>query len=69
MKALFCDKCDGRVFIDRAYCFQGNVELFCITCGKRWELGRETTAAKIITKLEKRREMAFSGIDPVSILS
>lgn len=70
MSFLHCSKCDGRVFIDRAYSNQGNLELFCIRCGKRWELHKDHPAAVIINRLEKKREFNHFGDNiPALVLS
>ncbi|AXG66169.1 hypothetical protein SEA_ANNADREAMY_48 [Streptomyces phage Annadreamy] len=37
---MYCNKCSGRVFIDRVYSEKKHVELFCIGCGKRWMLDK-----------------------------
>jgi hypothetical protein len=33
---MWCMKCDGRVFIDQVFSENNHIELFCISCGKRW---------------------------------
>ena len=55
---LSCSKCSGKVMggVEE----KGHVELFCIRCGKRWELHRDTDFAKIFRKLEQKRRL---GID------
>jgi hypothetical protein len=35
-----CNKCKGRVFIDRVYSQRMHIELFCIMCGKRWVMNK-----------------------------
>jgi hypothetical protein len=37
-----CDRCSGRVFIDRVFSQKLHIELFCIMCGKRWMINKET---------------------------
>ena len=32
---ISCQKCKGRMFIDRQYTEINNLELYCITCGSR----------------------------------
>jgi hypothetical protein len=32
---LFCNKCSGRVFIDRQYTAVNHIETFCVLCGSR----------------------------------
>jgi hypothetical protein len=39
-----CQKCGGRVFVDRVFSQKLHVELFCILCGKRWMINKETSA-------------------------
>jgi hypothetical protein len=58
---LNCPKCSGRVFIDRGQSSFGDIELFCLVCGRRWELHRSHQSAKIFTRLEKSREVGYSG--------
>ena len=37
---MYCQKCLGRIFVDRVFSQKLHVELFCITCGKRWMLNK-----------------------------
>ena len=30
-----CDKCKGKVFIDRQYTSENHIETFCLSCGRR----------------------------------
>jgi hypothetical protein len=39
---MWCKKCNGRVFVDRVFSQKLHVELFCILCGKRWMINKET---------------------------
>lgn len=39
---MTCGKCKGRVFVDRVFSQKLHIELFCVMCGKRWMLNRET---------------------------
>jgi len=62
---LFCDKCSGRLFIDRQYTSYNHIEIYCIRCGGRsffhppteskqgkWLLAKELLRAKFtITNL------------------
>ena len=41
---MFCSKCNGRVFVDRVFSQKLHVELFCIMCGKRWMINKDTSA-------------------------
>lgn len=36
-----------------------HVELFCITCSKRWELHRDSASAKIFHRLERKRRLGL----------
>ena len=40
---MFCSKCNGRIFIDRVFSQKLHIELYCIMCGKRWMINRETS--------------------------
>ncbi len=57
-----CERCGGKVMIDRAFCTYGHIELFCIICGKRWEHHRDSPVAIALNKLERRRERGINGI-------
>lgn len=51
---MWCGKCKGRVFVDRVFSQKLHVELFCIMCGKRWMVNKETSSfGKWIEKKEK----------------
>jgi DNA-directed RNA polymerase subunit RPC12/RpoP len=39
-----CQKCQGRVFVDRVFSQKLHMELFCIMCGKRWMVNKDTNA-------------------------
>jgi hypothetical protein len=39
-----CQRCNGRVFVDRVFSQKLHMELFCILCGKRWMINKETNA-------------------------
>lgn len=40
---MSCERCNGRVFIDRVFSQKLHIELFCIMCGKRWMINKETS--------------------------
>ncbi len=40
---MFCTRCNGRVFVDRVFSQKLHVELFCILCGKRWMINKDTS--------------------------
>jgi predicted nucleic-acid-binding Zn-ribbon protein len=49
-----CNKCGGRVFVDRVFSQKLHMELFCIMCGKRWMMNKNTN--KLGAWLEKLEE-------------
>jgi hypothetical protein len=52
-----CGKCKGRVFVDRVFSQKLHVELFCMMCGKRWMINKDTSAlGKWLEKAEKTKE-------------
>jgi hypothetical protein len=58
---MTCQKCDGRVFIDRVFSQKLHMELFCVMCGKRWFLNKETNAlGKWLEQMEKDHQKSFS---------
>ena len=55
-----CKKCKGRVFVDRVYSQNLRVELFCIMCGKRWMIKKETNRfAQWVAKNEERLQHGY----------
>lgn len=57
---MWCKSCKGRVFIDRVFSQKQHIELFCIMCGKRWMLNKETHRfGKWLDKQEKEHQKAF----------
>ena len=59
---MTCQKCDGRVFIDRVFSQKLHIELFCIMCGKRWMINKETDGlAKWLDKMEQRYAKLQNG--------
>lgn len=56
-----CNKCQGRVFVDRVFSQKLHVELFCIMCGKRWMVNKDTSAlGKWLEKLEVKQQKTLS---------
>jgi DNA-directed RNA polymerase subunit RPC12/RpoP len=37
---MHCQRCGGRVFIDRVFSQKLHMELFCIMCGRRWMISK-----------------------------
>jgi len=40
---MYCVKCNGRVFVDRVFSQKLHMELFCIMCGFRVMINKETS--------------------------
>ncbi len=58
---MSCNKCQGRVFVDRVFSQKLHVELFCIMCGKRWMVNKDTSAlGKWLENLEIRQQKTLS---------
>ena len=56
-----CMKCGGRVFIDRVFSQKLHIELFCIMCGKRWMLNKETNSlGRWLSKKEEDHQKDLS---------
>jgi hypothetical protein len=56
-----CGRCNGRVFIDRVFSQKLHMELFCVMCGKRWMLNKETNAlGKWLEQRETDHQKSFS---------
>ena len=53
---MWCKKCSGRVFVDRVFSQKLHIELFCILCGQRWMINRETSR---FGKWLEKREMDY----------
>lgn len=56
-----CNKCQGRVFLDRVFSQKLHVELFCILCGKRWMVNKDTSAlGRWLEQLETKQQKTLS---------
>jgi hypothetical protein len=57
---MWCQKCNGRVFVDRVFSQKLHVELFCVMCGKRWMINKETSPlGKWLEKQDQRHAKSF----------
>ena len=55
-----CKRCKGRVFVDRVYSQNLRVEFFCIMCGKRWMVKKETNRfAQWVAKKEEVLQQGY----------
>jgi hypothetical protein len=56
-----CQRCRGRVFVDRVFSQKLHVELFCILCGRRWMINKDTSAfGRWLEKKDKEFAKNFS---------
>lgn len=57
-----CKRCNGRMFIDRVFSENRNYEMFCILCGARLFIHKNSELGKWIHRLETARENALSRV-------
>ena len=58
---MSCQRCGGRVFIDRVFSQKLHMELFCILCGRRWMINKETnTLGRWLEQKENNHQKNFS---------
>jgi hypothetical protein len=58
---MWCRKCNGRVFIDRVFSQKLHIELYCVMCGKRWMINRESSKlGKWLDQKESEYKKDFS---------
>lgn len=53
---MFCKRCRGRMFVDRAYNALNHIEIFCVCCGYRkffHNFGLEDKEAQWLLLMEK----------------
>ena len=56
-----CNKCHGRVFVDRVFSQKSHIELFCIMCGKRWMLNKNMNGlGKWLEQIEELHAKSLS---------
>ena len=55
-----CKKCSGRVFLDRVFSDNKNFETYCILCGDRKFVSKDTELGKWLALMETRRSKAHS---------
>ena len=62
MTTMWCRKCKGRILVDRAFCTETRLEIYCLTCGNRWFLKKDRNAfTKWLAKVEDDLERARNG--------
>lgn len=58
---MICKRCGGRIFVDRVFSQKLHIELFCLMCGKRWMLNKDTNRlGKWLENREKEYQKDFS---------
>jgi hypothetical protein len=55
-----CRKCNGRVFLDRVFTDNKNFELYCILCGDRRFIDKQSEMGNWLGKMETGRRAARS---------
>lgn len=55
-----CKRCTGRVFLDRVFSDNKSFELYCVICGDRRFVGKDTELGKWLEKMERERMLARS---------
>ena len=55
-----CQKCSGRMFLDRTFTENKNHEVFCIICGARKFISKRSELGLWLTRKELARENAAS---------
>lgn len=54
-KAMACPKCSGRLFLDRVFSDNKNFELYCVICGARDFVDKESEFGTWLAKAESQR--------------
>lgn len=55
-----CMKCSGRVFLDRVFSDNKNFETYCVMCGDRKFISKESGLGAWLAKKEQQRMFARS---------
>jgi NAD-dependent SIR2 family protein deacetylase len=51
---MTCKKCNGRIYIDRVFSQKLRIEIYCLSCGKRWFVKKDGNAfGEWLNKIEK----------------
>ena len=59
---MWCAKCNGRVFVDRVFSQKLHMELFCIMCGWRKMVNKETSTFGKWLDQKETANQKFYGI-------
>lgn len=55
-----CKRCAGRVFLDRVFSDNKNFEVYCIMCGDRTFVNKDSELGLWLSKMESQRMRAGS---------
>lgn len=55
-----CKRCNGHMFLDRVFSDNKNYEIYCILCGERRFINRNSVLGIWLEKKEKFRENTLS---------
>lgn len=58
---MTCNKCSGRVFLDRVFTDNKFYELYCLICGARRFESKNTLVGQWLVEKERKRKAA-SGL-------
>lgn len=63
-KALTCQKCSARMFVDRVFLSHDHLEIYCMTCGRRemyHNPQKHGERIRWIMEVEKKRAKAIGN--------
>lgn len=52
---MICSRCGGKVFLDRTFTDNKNYETFCVICGDRKFVAKNTRLGKWLADKEQKR--------------
>lgn len=55
MSKMICTRCKGRTFLDRIFSDNKNYETYCIICGERKFIQKDSEFGKWLTSMERQR--------------
>ena len=56
---MWCIKCNGRIFVDRVFSQKLIMELYCIMCGNRWMIKRDSRFGAWLSRREEKLQKSF----------
>lgn len=58
---MHCNRCSGRVFLDRAFSDNGTWEIYCLRCGGRRFITKGSALGLWLSQKEQRFQYATGG--------